>query len=214
MAVHASLEIKADGCHVPRTKQALEGNEQTKAKTSWEPKSSSNTTLICRTSKLFFPLAFCSARESFSPLGHSLSPFKKILPWVAGCFYILETSFSADFSLGSEARHGTPYRGNKRTACSGTKQTAETRNYNHKLCRAAINTRQTTVTHPRGQCSRSQSYASELKPKLNHSFFLSLLLHLVYMGTEHCMSSFFLKRNSPCCLSSSGISDRIFLLAS
>ena len=31
------------------------------------------------------------------------------------------------------------------------------------------------------------------EPKLNHSFFLSLLLPLVYMGTEHGMSSFFLK---------------------
>lgn len=131
-------------------------------------------------------------------------------------FLFLETSFSADSGLGSEARQGTQNgwgvtRGPPARAQS---KLPRTRNYNHKLCRAAINTPQTTVTHPRGQCSESRSYASGLRAKVESLFssFLSFFLLFTWVQNTARHPSF--KRNSPCCLYSSDISDRIFLLAS
>ena len=110
-------------------------------------------------------------------------------------FLFLETSFSADSGLGSEARQGTQNgwgvtRGPPARAQS---KVPRTHNYNHKLCRAAINMPKTTVTHPRGQCSESELCLWVESQSWITLFFLSLLLPLVYMGTEHCTSSFFLK---------------------
>lgn len=153
--------------------------------------SSSNTTPHLP-SKLF-PLA-CSAK-SFSPLGHSLSFLKKISSLGGRLLLFLWKLPSADFGLGSEARHGTQNDGGVTRGLPARAQSKlpRTRNYNHKLCRAAINTRQTTVTHPRGQCSESQSYASGLRAKVESLFLPFLSFFLLFTWAEHCMSSSFLK---------------------
>lgn len=125
MAVHTEVwKWKPTAAPCPRNKAGSgEGNEQT-AKTSWGPKSSSNTTLICPQS--CFPLAFCSAK-SFSPLGHSLSFFKKNFFPGWQVVFVFENFLLCRFWpwLWSKAWNTEWLRGNKRTACSGTKQTAK-----------------------------------------------------------------------------------------